>query len=37
LRAQFAGGIANNGKSYNIEIIKKDSQSNPNRAAEVAA
>jgi len=37
LRAQFAGGLANNGKSYNIEIIKKDSQSNPNRAAEVAA
>ena len=37
LRAQFAGGIENNGKSYNIEIIKKDSQSNPNRAAEVAA
>ena len=37
LRAQFAGGVTNNGKSYNIEIIKKDSQSNPNRAAEVAA
>lgn len=37
LRAQFAGGVMNNGKSYNIEIIKKDSQSNPNRAAEVAA
>lgn len=37
LRAQFAGGIENNGKSYAIEIIKKDSQSNPNRAAEVAA
>ena len=37
LRAHFAGGIQNNGKSYNIEIIKKDSQSNPNRAAEVAA
>ena len=37
LRAQFAGGITNNGKAYNIEIIKKDSQSNPNRAAEVAA
>ncbi|MFN3146633.1 MAG: ABC transporter substrate-binding protein [Paracoccaceae bacterium] len=30
-------GVENNGKSYNIEIIKKDSQSNPNRAAEVAA
>ncbi|MEL7149537.1 MAG: ABC transporter substrate-binding protein [Pseudomonadota bacterium] len=37
LRAHFAGGVQNNGKSYNIEIIKKDSQSNPNRAAEVAA
>ena len=37
LRAQFAGGITNNGKTFNIEIIKKDSQSNPNRAAEVAA
>lgn len=30
-------GVENNGKSYSIEIIKKDSQSNPNRAAEVAA
>ncbi|WP_299366873.1 ABC transporter substrate-binding protein [uncultured Tateyamaria sp.] len=37
LRAHFAGGVTNNGKTYNIEIIKKDSQSNPNRAAEVAA
>ncbi len=37
LRAHFAGGIENNGKTYGIEIIKKDSQSNPNRAAEVAA
>lgn len=34
---KFAGGIENNGKSYSIEIISKDSQSNPNRAAEVAA
>ena len=33
----FAGGLDNNGKSWNIEIISKDSQSNPNRAAEVAA
>lgn len=33
----FAGGIENNGKTWNIEIISKDSQSNPNRAAEVAA
>ncbi len=37
LQAHFAGGVENNGKSYGIEIIKKDSQSNPNRAAEVAA
>ena len=37
IRAAFAGGIENNGKSYNVEIITKDSQSNPNRAAEVAA
>ena len=33
----FATGLQNNGKTYNIEIISKDSQSNPNRAAEVAA
>ncbi|MDP2518558.1 ABC transporter substrate-binding protein [Shimia thalassica] len=33
----FAGGINNNGKTWNVEIISKDSQSNPNRAAEVAA
>lgn len=37
IRAAFAGGIENNGKSYSVEIITKDSQSNPNRAAEVAA
>ena len=30
-------GVENNGKTYTVEIIKKDSQSNPNRAAEVAA
>jgi branched-chain amino acid transport system substrate-binding protein len=34
---KFAGGIENNGKAWNIEIISKDSQSNPNRAAEVAS
>ncbi|WP_407495840.1 ABC transporter substrate-binding protein [Pseudooceanicola sp. MF1-13] len=34
---KFAGGIENNGKMWNIEIISKDSQSNPNRAAEVAS
>ncbi|OED38752.1 ABC transporter substrate-binding protein [Chromatiales bacterium (ex Bugula neritina AB1)] len=33
----FSGGIKNNGKTYRVEIISKDSQSNPNRAAEVAA
>jgi len=33
----FSKGIDNNGKSWAIEIISKDSQSNPNRAAEVAA
>ncbi len=37
IKAALAGGVENNGKSYNIEIISKDSQSNPNRAAEVAA
>ncbi|WP_299961333.1 ABC transporter substrate-binding protein [uncultured Roseobacter sp.] len=33
----FAAGLDNNGKTYGVEIISKDSQSNPNRAAEVAA
>lgn len=33
----FAAGLENNGKTWNVEIISKDSQSNPNRAAEVAA
>lgn len=33
----FAAGLENNGKTYQVEIISKDSQSNPNRAAEVAA
>ncbi len=37
IEAAFAGGVENNGKTYDIEIISKDSQSNPNRAAEVAA
>ncbi len=37
IQAAFSGGLENNGKSWNIEIISKDSQSNPNRAAEVAA
>lgn len=33
----FSAGLENNGKAWNVEIISKDSQSNPNRAAEVAA
>ncbi len=37
VQAAFAGGVENNGKSFDIEIIVKDSQSNPNRAAEVTA
>ena len=37
IRAQFAGGLENNGASWGVEIITRDSQSNPNRAAEVAA
>ncbi len=37
VKRQLAGGIINNGKTWNIEIISKDSQSNPNRAAEVAS
>mgnify|MGYP003650904477 CR=1 FL=1 len=37
IQEAFAGGLENNGRAWNIEIISKDSQSNPNRAAEVAA
>ena len=33
----FAGGLQNNGKSWAVEILVRDSQSNPNRAAEVAS
>ncbi|TKW64014.1 MAG: ABC transporter substrate-binding protein [Paracoccus denitrificans] len=33
---RFAQGIENNGTAWQIEVISKDSQSNPNRAAEVA-
>lgn len=33
----LAGGIENNGKTWNIEVLYRDSQSNPNRAAEVAS
>lgn len=34
---RFGAGIGNNGKTWAVEIISKDSQSNPNRAAEVAS
>lgn len=37
IQAALASGVENNGRKYSIEIISKDSQSNPNRAAEVAA
>ena len=33
----FSAGLENNGKKWSVEIISKDSQSNPNRAAEVAS
>ncbi|MGI9418294.1 MAG: ABC transporter substrate-binding protein, partial [Geminicoccaceae bacterium] len=33
----FSAGLENNGKAWTVEIVSKDSQSNPNRAAEVAA
>lgn len=37
VKQAFSAGLQNNGKDWNVEIISKDSQSNPNRAAEVAA
>ena len=37
IRELMKGGLAIGGKNYPIEIIVKDSQSNPNRAGEVAA
>ena len=37
IRQAFAQGLENNGKRWTVEIISKDSQSNPNRAAEVAS
>ena len=37
IRNKFAGGISNAGKSWDIEIFVRDSQSSSNRAAEVAA
>src|ERR1700754_651500 len=35
VRKQLADGITVAGQKYNVEIITKDSQSNPNRASEV--
>lgn len=35
--AVFADGITIDGTTYGVEVIVKDSQSNPNRAADVAA
>lgn len=37
LKDTFAKGIATGGRQHPIEIVVKDSQSNPNRASEVAA
>lgn len=37
IRELMKGGLAIGGKNYPVEIIVKDSQSNPNRAGEVAA
>ena len=36
MKAAFKGGLSVNGKKYDVQIILKDSQSNPNRAGEVA-
>ncbi|MFO1067713.1 MAG: ABC transporter substrate-binding protein [Geminicoccaceae bacterium] len=36
LKETFAGGLDVGGTKYGVEILVKDSQSNPNRAAEVA-
>jgi branched-chain amino acid transport system substrate-binding protein len=36
LRSMLAEGVTINGKRHLIEVVLKDSQSNPNRAAEVA-
>jgi branched-chain amino acid transport system substrate-binding protein len=36
MRALFAGGLDIGGKKHPVEILVKDSQSNPNRAASVA-
>ena len=36
MKAAFKSGLAIGGKKYDVQIILKDSQSNPNRAGEVA-
>lgn len=37
IQKKFDEGVQSNGKTWRIEIVRKDSQSNPNRAAEVAS
>jgi branched-chain amino acid transport system substrate-binding protein len=37
MQAAFKGGLSVGGKTYAVQIILKDSQSNPNRAGEVAS
>ena len=37
VRGILAKGLSNNGKTYKVEIISKDSQSSGSRAAEVAS
>jgi branched-chain amino acid transport system substrate-binding protein len=37
IKNAFANGLTVNGTTYGVEVIVKDSQSNPNRAADVAA
>ena len=37
INAVFANGLTVDGTTYGVEVIVKDSQSNPNRAADVAA
>ena len=36
VRKAFAGGLAIGGKQYEVQVIEKDSQSNPQRSAQVA-
>ena len=37
IKKAYGAGLENNGKTWAIEILVRDSQSNPNRAAEVAS